>query len=825
MRRRIIQVSIVAAYLETLNDAQREAVVNFRSPSLIIAGAGSGKTRVLTCRIAYMLEQGVDPGSIIALTFTNKAAREMRERIGQLLSPQATRRIWMGTFHSLFSRILRTEAELLGYPSSYSIYDASDAKNLVKAVIKELKLSDETYKPGDIAARISLAKNNLITPAAYEANASLIAEDRERRRPQFVDIYKLYAQKCKQNGAMDFDDLLLNTNILFRDHPDVLVRYRERFRYILVDEYQDTNVAQYVIIRNLAAGNPGICVVGDDAQSIYSFRGAKIENILRFRNDFPSAQTFKLEQNYRSTQTIVNAANSIIEKNKKRLQKQAFSKGDVGEKIGVVKAYTDKEEAMLIASDIVDTIRDQRIGYDQIAILYRTNAQSRALEEALRGRNVPYKIFGGVSFYQRKEIKDLLAYIRLVINPRDDEAFLRIINTPSRGIGDVTVSRIADAAARKRLSLWEAVSELTPEEMELKGAASKRLTDFVAVINDLASMRAVSQAHELALEIASRSGIIGMYKIQQTPEAVSALENIEELINSVRAFSEERAQTEMEEEGAASGTTLEEWLQNVALMTDMDNEKPEDRNRVTLMTVHGAKGLEFDCVYVAGLEENLFPSLMSMGNQDGLEEERRLFYVALTRARRKAVLSFAESRFKWGEMTFCRPSRFLGEIDPRYLDIRFDPDELTTVGKPDSFEKPQNTFQRGAYGYAQNRGAAKPDSRPVYEPSHSSRPNYNTPKVGLGTQFRSVGRRPVTDTGSNPDTATNRTTTNYATPPSGQQNNQGEIVVGMTVHHDRFGTGRVIGVEEMSGDTKITVDFNGVGRKTLLKRFARLTIV
>lgn len=818
-------MSIVAEYLETLNDAQREAVVNFRSPSLIIAGAGSGKTRVLTCRIAYMLEQGVDPVSIIALTFTNKAAREMRERIEQLLSPQATRRIWMGTFHSLFSRILRTEAELLGYPSSYSIYDASDAKNLVKAVIKELKLSDETYKPGDIAARISLAKNNLITPAAYEANASLIAEDRERRRPQFIDIYKLYAQKCKQNGAMDFDDLLLNTNILFRDHPDVLARYRERFRYILVDEYQDTNVAQYVIIRNLAAGNSGICVVGDDAQSIYSFRGAKIENILRFRNDFPSAQTFKLEQNYRSTQTIVNAANSIIEKNKKRLQKQAFSKGDVGEKIGVVKAYTDKEEAMLIASDIVDTIRDQRIGYDQIAILYRTNAQSRALEEALRGRNVPYKIFGGVSFYQRKEIKDLLAYIRLVINPRDNEAFLRIINTPSRGIGDVTVSRIADAAVRKGLSLWEAVSELTPEEMELKGAASKRLTDFVAVINDLASMRAVSQAHELALEIASRSGIIGMYKIQQTPEAVSALENIEELINSVRAFSEEQAQTEMEEEGATSGTTLEEWLQNVALLTDMDNEKPEDRNRVTLMTVHGAKGLEFDCVYVAGLEENLFPSLMSMGNQDGLEEERRLFYVALTRARRKAVLSFAESRFKWGEMTFCRPSRFLGEIDPQYLDIQFDPDELSPAGKPDSFEKPQNTFQRGAYGYAQNRGAARPDTRPAYESVPSSRPNYDTPKVGLGTRFRSVGRRPVTDTGSNPDTATNRTTTHYATPPSGQQNNTGEIAVGMTVHHDRFGTGRVIGVEEMSGDTKITVDFNGAGRKTLLKRFARLTIV
>ena len=462
----LIMSIVVSEYIQKLNDAQREAVVNFRCPSLIVAGAGSGKTRVLTCRIAYMLEQGVAPDTILALTFTNKAAAEMRERIGQLLSPQATRRIWMGTFHSLFSRILRAEADKLGYPSSYTIYDASDARNLVKQIIREMNLSDETYKPGDIAARISLAKNNLITPGAYEANASLQAEDRERRRPQFVDIYKLYVQKCRQNGAMDFDDLLLNTNILFKDFPDVLARYQAQFRYILVDEYQDTNFAQYVIIRRLAEQHSNVCVVGDDAQSIYSFRGAKIENILRFRNDFPDARIFKLEQNYRSTQTIVDAANSIIEKNTKQIRKRSFSTAEQGEKIKVIKAYTDKEEAILIAGDIASTVREKDLSYSEIAILYRTNAQSRSLEESLRGRNIPYKIYGGVSFYQRKEIKDLLAYVRLVVNPKDDEAFRRVINTPARGIGDVTVNRIAAAAAERNLSLWEAVSTLSSDRAQ-----------------------------------------------------------------------------------------------------------------------------------------------------------------------------------------------------------------------------------------------------------------------------------------------------------------------------------------------------------------------
>ena len=652
----LIMSIVVSEYIQKLNDAQREAVVNFRCPSLIVAGAGSGKTRVLTCRIAYMLEQGVAPDTILALTFTNKAAAEMRERIGQLLSPQATRRIWMGTFHSLFSRILRAEADKLGYPSSYTIYDASDARNLVKQIIREMNLSDETYKPGDIAARISLAKNNLITPGAYEANASLQAEDRERRRPQFVDVYKLYVQKCRQNGAMDFDDLLLNTNILFKDFPDVLARYQAQFRYILVDEYQDTNFAQYVIIRRLAEQHSNVCVVGDDAQSIYSFRGAKIENILRFRNDFPDARIFKLEQNYRSTQTIVDAANSIIEKNTKQIRKRSFSTAEQGEKIKVIKAYTDKEEAILIAGDIASTVREKDLSYSEIAILYRTNAQSRSLEESLRGRNIPYKIYGGVSFYQRKEIKDLLAYVRLVVNPKDDEAFRRVINTPARGIGDVTVNRIAAAAAERNLSLWEAVSTLSSDDMEMKGAAGKKVTAFAGMIGELSGMRATAEAYELGLEIAVRSGIIGTYKMQQTPEAVSALENIEELINSVRAYTDEQKRIAAESgDDAQARVTLDEWLQNVALLTDMDNEKPEERNKVTMMTVHGAKGLEFEYVYVAGLEENLFPSMMSLGNEEGLEEERRLFYVAMTRCRKKLFFVVDQSR----------PSRFIYELHDR----------------------------------------------------------------------------------------------------------------------------------------------------------------
>ena len=667
----------MSEYIQNLNPTQRDAAVNYQGASLIIAGAGSGKTRVLTCRIAYMLSQGVQAHTVLALTFTNKAAKEMRERIATLVPGGMSRSLWMGTFHSVFARILRAESDKLGYPSSFTIYDSADAKNLVKLAIKELNLSDETYKPNVVAARISKAKNNLVTPQAYEANSSLQAEDREQRIPQFLDIYKLYARKCRENGAMDFDDLLLNTNILMRDFPEVLTKYQNQFRYILVDEYQDTNFAQYVIIRRLGELHGNVCVVGDDAQSIYSFRGAKIENILRFQQDFPGAKLFKLEQNYRSTQTIVNAANCVIEKNQRQIRKKSFSAADEGDPIRVIKAYTDKEESALLASDIYTTVRTRGVQYSDVAVLYRTNAQSRALEEALRSRNIPYKIYGGMSFYQRKEIKDMLAYVRLVVNPRDDEALRRIINTPARGIGDVTIGRIAGAAAANGLSMWEAVSTLDPAAIGLAGAAGNKVAQFAKMIGELSEMRSTTEAYTLGLEIATRSGLIGTYKMQQTPESISALENIEELLNSIRVYTEEQermaADTATEGESAPQALVqIDEWLQNVALLTDMDNENPEERNKVTLMTVHSAKGLEFEYVYVAGLEENLFPSMMSMGTPEGLEEERRLFYVALTRAKRAAVLSFAESRFKWGEMTFGRPSRFLSEIDPQYLDLQFE---------------------------------------------------------------------------------------------------------------------------------------------------------
>ena len=846
---------VVAHYIETLNDAQREAVVNFNAPSLIVAGAGSGKTRVLTCRIAYMLEQGVAPHSILALTFTNKAAREMRERIGALVSSQLSRYLWMGTFHSIFARILRAEADKLGFPSSFTIYDTADCKNVIKSIIKELNLNDETYKVGDLASRISLAKNNLVTPEAYEANTSYIAEDRERRRPQFAQVYKLYVHKCKEFGAMDFDDLLLYINILFRDFPDVLKKYQQQFRYILVDEYQDTNYAQYIIIRRLAQAHANVCVVGDDAQSIYSFRGAKIENILRFRNDFPNAQVFKLERNYRSTQTIVNAANSVIGKNKRQIKKEVFSREEIGEPIKVLRAYTDQEEAALIASDVWAKVMATHTEYSEFAILYRTNAQSRVLEEALRKRNIPYKIYGGMSFYQRKEIKDLVAYIRLVVNPRDDEAFRRIINYPARGIGDVTVGRIAEAAARRELSLWDALNTLDPAEMALHGSAAKKVADFTAMIRTLSDAKATSDAYRLGLEIATRSGILGSFKVQQTPEAMSAVDNIEELLNSIQAFAEEHAERDPE----AGPVTIEEWLQNIALLTDADNEKPEERNKVTLMTVHAAKGLEFKYVYIAGLEENLFPSLMSMNGEEGLEEERRLFYVALTRAKTAAVLSFAQQRFKWGEMTFSQPSRFLKEIDPRYLDVAFDlgeDDEEETDSMPAGSARYSSRTAYGSSDRHETRRTASGQNRPFYGRSErNERPTDGrsvyqartdvsagrsngssmygrqaitpgssqsnpTPQVGLGTRFKSVGRRPAENKGSVPSEsglASSGAATSSAV--------GGELAVGVRVEHDKFGCGRVTAIEMLAGDQKITVEFDGAGRKTLLRKFAKLRVI
>lgn len=823
----------MSEYIKNLNPAQSAAVVNFNGASLIVAGAGSGKTRVLTCRIAYMLEKGVAAQTILSLTFTNKAAAEMRERIASLVGSGDSRRIWMGTFHSIFARILRAEADKLGYPSSFTIYDTADAKNVIKSIIKEKSLNDETYKPGDILSRISLAKNNLVTPQAYEANATYVGEDREKRRPEFATIYKEYARKCREYGAMDFDDLLLNINILFRDFPEVLEKYQQMFRYILVDEYQDTNYAQYIIIRRLAQHHSNVCVVGDDAQSIYSFRGAKIENILRFKNDFPAAQIFKLEQNYRSTRTIVDAANSVIAKNLKQIKKESFSEGAHGESIKVLKAYTDQEEGSLIADDLRDKVRSSGAEWNEVAILYRTNAQSRVMEESLRRRAIPYKIYGGMSFYQRKEIKDLIGYIRLVINPRDDEAFKRIINYPSRGIGDVTLAKIATAAQTNNISLWEAVSTLDMNDIDLRGGAGKKVTDFVELIRSLSLQRQQMGLYELGLEIASRSGILGLYKLEQTPEATSALDNIQELLNSMQMFKEQREQEfaqmqELIEQGIAPETedtgteymppvsdqepTIEEWLQNIALLTDVDNEKPEDKNKVTLMTVHSAKGLEFKYVFIVGLEENLFPNMMGLGTQEGLEEERRLFYVALTRAKEAAVLSFSQTRFKWGKTEFCRPSRFLSEIDPKYLDLQFDlEDTRAEDDKPKyraaSSNDDNGRAERGAAA-ARWKSPERNTTAPAYKPK-AAVVEVPPPNVGIGTRFKSVGSRPA----SNGDVSTSH------------QSSSQSYQKGMRVDHSKFGVGIIVEVEQAKDDLKLTIDFAGEGRKTLLSKYAKLHIL
>ena len=581
--------------LRGLNPAQRAAVESYQSPSLIIAGAGSGKTRVLTTRIAYMLAQGVPAYSILALTFTNKAANEMRERIEKMVGPQS-RYITMGTFHSVFSRILRENAEVLGYPKEYTIYDSNDAKNLVKTIVKDMRLPDDKYKPNVIASRISMAKNNLITPGAYLQNSIFATEDRRAQMPEFGNIYAEYCRRCKANGSMDFDDLLLQTNILFRDHPDVLAKYQERFQYILVDEYQDTNNAQYIIVRRLAQHHSRICVVGDDAQSIYSFRGAKIENILSFQRDYPQAQVFKLEQNYRSTQTIVDAANSVIEHNSKKLKKRCFSEGASGEKIRIFKAYTDREEADLIVGDLRDRVRESVVKWNDVAILYRTNAQSQALEHSLRQRGIPYRIYKGSSFYDHKEVKDILSYIRLIINPRDDEAFKRIINTPARGIGDTTISRIEAIAQQRQVSMWEAVDTMVEQPVTdaVERAIVRKVTEFVALIRDLSLRRAQVGLYDFGLEVATRSGLLPFYRLQNTPDAQSAVDNLEELLNSLQMFQEQvDAEIRNGEREEGDVATIEEWLQSLMLITDMDKkEGEEEQDNVTLMTVHSAKGLE-----------------------------------------------------------------------------------------------------------------------------------------------------------------------------------------------------------------------------------------
>ena len=788
--------------LEGLNPSQREAVVNYDGPSLIIAGAGSGKTRVLTTRIAWMLAQGVSPNSILALTFTNKAAREMRERIEKLVGPQA-RYIRMGTFHSVFARILRENAAKIGYPESYTIYEPTDVKNLIKTIVKEMNLSEERYKPQAVAARISMAKNCLVTPAAYRANAVLVGEDRELKMPELVDIYAEYCIRCKRNGAMDFDDLLLQTNILLRDAPEVLEQYQNQFKYVLVDEYQDTNMAQYIIVRRLALKHSNVCVVGDDAQSIYAFRGAKIENILSFQRDYPTTKVYKLEQNYRSTQTIVEAANSLIAHNSRRLEKRCFSAAEKGEKIKLVRVVEDSYEAVEVAMDIKDRAREGAEWRD-FAILYRTNKQHGLFEAALSRRGIPYRVYKGMSLLEHKDVRNMIAYLSVILNPNDDESFKRIINYPARGIGDTTVARIAEIAKQKNSSMWHAVDELV-RGTEVLGQVEKvvvrKVAEFVKLINELSAMRVEMGVCDFAKEVMLRSGILHELEKEQKPENDTAKDYLDQLLAMMSSY-EDECDREMDE-GLRETTqtpTIDEWMQNIMLQTDQDAE--DDGNRVTLMTVHSAKGLEYDYVYIVGMEEGLFPSSRSVESVQELEEERRLMYVAITRAKKAAMLSFSELRRVWGKTENTSPSRFLKEIDSEWLDANFDIEELSG----------RNRWER-----------AVEESRPKFE-SIKSRYN-NNPR---GAQQSAVPQRPRADIISTPkplDPARSGMRSLGARQAESGVAFAGacDYRVGERVAHPKFGAGTIERIEPLTTDHKVVVLFDSYGSKTLLAKFAKLT--
>ncbi len=765
--------------IEGLNSAQKEAVEQYEGPALIIAGAGSGKTKVLTNRIANVLNHGNDPSGVLALTFTNKAAGEMKERIAAIVGWKKARYIWMGTFHSVFLRFLKEDAELLGYPKNFTIFDTSASRSAIRACIKELNLDEKMYKPADVLSKISVAKNNLYTASAYASNSSLVQRDALIKKPKIADIFLLYEKRCKLAGAMDFDDILLNTNILLRDFPEVVEKYRSRFSFILVDEYQDTNFAQYLIVKKLAAQHRNICVVGDDAQSIYAFRGAKIENILNFRKDYPDCKEFRLEQNYRSTKTIVNAANSLIAKNSVQLKKECFSAGEDGDKIELVKAFTEQEEAFMVASSISSKLISDSCRNSDFAVLYRTNAQSRAIEEALRKRGISYKIFGGYSFFDREEIKDAMAYFRLVVNPKDNEAFKRVIKVPARGIGDTTISRIQAASSANDLSFWEAIQQGSLDTFGINSGIQAKLKQFFEFINEM-NIRSQSEgAFEIAAEIVARSGYLAELKADNSLEGQSKVDNIEELLNGIKNLIEDKAEQfelENEAEGLAFSDTvlLSEFLDNISLMSSVEESELEDGDSadfVSLMTVHASKGLEFRHIYIIGMEENLFPSQNSSSTESEIEEERRLFYVALTRAKKSVTLSYSHSRMKWGNHVNNSPSRFLREIDQSYL------------------SRPVESGQRGG---APEREAVKIFSQSVR--TYSSGPGFASlpPKA--------------------PDP-------NFVPDPVS------DLAVGQVVEHDRFGVGKLIEIEDGGANSKAVVDFETGGRKTLLLKFAKLRII
>ena len=648
-------------YLSKLNDSQKLPTVHKDGPVMVIAGAGSGKTRVLTYRIAYLMEQGVDPFSILALTFTNKAAREMKERIGLIVGQSNSKALWMGTFHSIFARILRSEADYLGYSSSFSIYDTQDSERLISSIIKELKLDKDLYKYRNIRNRISSLKNNLVTVKAYHNNPELVQQDKESRRPMFGKVYQTYVNRCFKASAMDFDDLLLKTNELLNRFPEVLNKYQNRFKYIHVDEYQDTNHSQYLIVKALADKFENICVVGDDAQSIYGFRGANIENILSFQKDYTNSSVYRLEQNYRSTQNIVNAANSVINKNINKLDKKVWTENEIGDKIEVNQTVTDSEEGRFVASSIFEEKYKSQLRNDQFAVLYRTNAQSRSIEDALRRKNIPFQIFGGLSFYQRKEIKDIIAYLRLIVNPNDEESLKRIINYPPRGIGQTTLDKIQIFSNENNLTVFDIVEDINNSEININNGTKQKLFDFVTMIKSFQIANENLNALEILNEVLKRVGVVNLLKNEGTPESISRIENIEELINAVQDF------IDGQKEIVDSNGSLSEFLEDVALISDLDKDIEKAEPKVSLMTIHLAKGLEFSNVYIVGLEEDLFPSALSSTTRSDLEEERRLFYVALTRAKKKVTLSHSKTRYRWGKLNDCEPSRFISEIDTEYV--------------------------------------------------------------------------------------------------------------------------------------------------------------
>lgn len=758
--------------LEELNSEQRQAVEHIEGPIMVLAGAGSGKTRALTYKVAHLINLGIDPFSILALTFTNKAAREMKNRIISLVDNHDARNVWMGTFHSIFARILRIEAYRIGFPAHFTIYDTDDSKSLMKSVITQQELDPKVYVPGYVLHRISQAKINLVTPAIYNDDPRWALQDKIAGKPRIGSLYMMYQNRLVKAAAMDFDDLLLNMYRLLDEFPDVLYKYQNKFLFILVDEYQDTNYVQYVILRKLAANNENICVVGDDAQSIYAFRGANIQNILNFKNDYPDVKIYKLEQNYRSTKTIVKVANGVIVHNKDQICKEIWTDNEEGARISLIKATTDGEEGTLVANSIFENKMNQQLRHDAFAILYRTNAQSRAFEESLRKLNIPYRIYGGLSFYKRKEIKDLLAYFRLVINQKDEESLLRVINYPARGIGKTSCERMIVEADKHKISLWEVIEKMPLKEIGIPMPTQKRITDFAVMIKRFSVQLKSRNAYELARDIANSSGILKELYEDKTPEGLSRFENIEELLNGINDFCERGISLSPTAENLENvPKTLEEFMQDIALLTDADNPDADDPDHVSLMTVHAAKGLEFPYVYVVGLEDNLFPSIQSLNSRSELEEERRLFYVALTRAMKKVTLSYAENRYRWGSLTVSEPSRFLDEIHVDCIEM---PKKVSFIQKEND-----PGFQ----------SITTPD------PNRTSFP------------YRKSFRRFVP-----------------SSTPDPQDSTIDQIQAGMEIEHPRFGQGKVLSVEGTGANKKATIFFRDIGQKQLLLKFANLKI-